>query len=120
VCDLTTAFSQEATGPNSACQGSDAMLSCRILIANHTASPANWSRDNQLVKNSTKHTVVFNAGDGLTYLIVHNVTVDDDGSQYTCSDAESKISSFVMLNATGKYYISLLALCSWCPITLDA
>jgi len=95
------------------------MLSCQILIANHTASPANWSRDSQLVENSTKHTVMFDAGDGVTYLIVHNISVDDDGSQYTCSDAESKISSFIMLNVTGKYYISLHALCSWCPITLD-
>jgi len=97
-----TAFSQEATGPSSTCQGSNATLSCQILNANQTATPAVWRRDGQLVKNSSKHTVVFNIADEMTYLVVHNVSGhDDNGSEYTCSDTESKISSSAILNVTG-------------------
>ena len=103
ILSLFAAFSQTAAGPSSICQGNDAILKCKILIANHTATPANWSRDGQPVGYTSKHTTVFNTTDGITYLVVHNVSVEDDNrSQYTCSDDEGTISSSVMLNVIGK------------------
>ena len=98
---LILVFSQEATGPTSTCQGSDAIFKCEVMMtANEEKSLAVWSRDGQMIHNTTKHSVMFN---GTTFLVVHNASVNEDnGTPYVCSDAQGIISSSTVLNVTGK------------------
>jgi len=100
---MISAFSPKAIGLPSTCQGSDAILKCEVQMV----SPAVWWKNGQMIENSTKHTVSFNAT--TTYLVVHDVSVvGDNGAQYRCSDNDNKISNPVVFNVTGKDYMCVI------------
>ena len=104
----SVAFIQPATGPSSVCEGSNVTLQCRIVF-NDNLVGSFWYRNGTLVipgNNSIpNHNVVFNFTTGVwTDLMITNVTLEDDNTVYTCdSNSNVSITSFVVLNVSGKY-----------------
>ena len=119
VCtSLTSAFSQEATGPSRVCEGSDVTLQCVIIQTNpdNTTAVQNtvWSRNGMSIRvtNSSgtflipNHSTEFNSTTGgFTDLVITDVTLEDDNIMYTCTAGGTTITSSVVLNVTGKLYI---------------
>ena len=105
---LTSAFSQEATGPSSVCEGSNVTLQCMIVFND---SPRNsvwfWNGTAVLVGVNDfipNHNQMLNSTTGaLTDLVITNVTLEDDNTVYTCSSRDGGITSSVVLNVSGKY-----------------
>ena len=102
------AFSQEATGPSSVCEGSDVTLQCRILF-NGNLQNSVWYRNGTPVRVGINdfipnHNQILNSTTGaLTDLVITDVTLEDDNTVYTCTSSDNSITSSVVLNVSGKY-----------------
>ena len=110
------AFSQEATGPSSVCEGSDVTLQCRIVF---NGNPQNsvWYRNGVavLVGNGfiPNHNQILNSTTGAaTDLVITDVTLDDNNTVYTCNSADGSITSSVVLNVLGKLCMLSMSLLS--------
>ena len=108
----TVAFSQPATGPSSVCEGSDVTLQCVIVFisANNmtTARDSVWTipPDGIPATRLPNHRVVSNTTTGVsTNLVITNVTLEDHNTTYNCGDSGNTITSSVVLNVTGKFYL---------------
>ena len=107
VLIYTLAFSQPATGPSSACEGSDVTLQCRIVF---NGNPQNsvWFRNGTPVRVGNNfipnYNQILNSTTGsLTDLVITDVTLEDDNTVYTCnSSGDDSITSAVVLNVSGK------------------
>ena len=121
---FTVAFSQNATGPSSVCEGSDVTLQCRIVFNNNLnatlPSNSNWQRNGMTIDGLLNHVEIIDPGTGLpTNLMITNVTLEDDNSVYTCASNDDNITSSVVLNVSGMYinsmYIIYVYVCMvWC------
>ena len=105
---FSLAFSQPATGPSSVCEGSNVTLQCVIVFIgpdNGTIVRTSvWTiaPDGILATTLPNHRQVFNSTTGgLTDLVIINVTLEDNSTVYSCTDAISTITSSVILNVTG-------------------
>ena len=110
---FSLAFSQPATGPSSVCEGSDVTLQCVVVLNNPdntvTVQPTVWSRNiNGMITPVTtipNHRVVFNSTTGVfTDLVITNVTLEDDNTEYTCTATGATITSNVVLNVIGNMH----------------
>ena len=113
VCDhfnkYFIAFSQEATGPSSVCEGSNVTLQCRVLF-NGNAAESVWFRNRTPVRVGNNfipnHRVIFNCTTGkFTDLVITNVTLEDNNIEYTCNSSIDDITSSLVLNVSGKLYM---------------
>ena len=97
------ALSQPATGPSITCQGSDITLQC-VILRNGVAVDPIWRRNGTVVDTNvlTIHQIVFNPTyNANTDLMITNVTLEDDNTEYECTAANSNITSSIVLNVTG-------------------
>ena len=97
------ALSQPATGPSITCNGSDVTLQCVILL---NGVPVNiiWRRNGTLVDTNvlTNHQYVFNSTyNAFTDLVITNVGLEDDNTEYECTITTNEITSSIVLNVTG-------------------
>ncbi|XP_065915904.1 uncharacterized protein [Dysidea avara] len=104
-CTLQQTFtlSQPATGPSITCNGSDVTLQCVILL---NGVPVNiiWRRNGTLVDTNvlTNHQYVFNSTyNAFTDLVITNVGLEDDNTEYECTITTNEITSSIVLNVTG-------------------
>ncbi|XP_065915141.1 mucin-17-like isoform X3 [Dysidea avara] len=96
-------LSQPATGPSITCQGSDITLQC-VILRNGVAVDPIWRRNGTVVDTNvlTIHQIVFNPTyNANTDLMITNVTLEDDNTEYECTAANSNITSSIVLNVTG-------------------
>jgi len=100
----TAVLSQPATGPSVACQGSDVTLQC-VILRNGVPVDPDWRRNGTIVDTNvlTNHSIVFSS----TYyantdLMITNVSLEDDNTEYSCTRENSDISSSIVLNVTGQ------------------
>ncbi|XP_065914929.1 adhesion G protein-coupled receptor L3-like [Dysidea avara] len=94
---------QPATGPSITCQGSDVTLQC-VILRNGIAVDLNWKRNGTIVDTNalTNHQLVFNSTThAFTDLVITNVTLEDDNTEYECIARGSNINSSIVLNVTG-------------------
>ena len=111
----TVAFTQNATGPSSVCEGSDVTLHCVIILTNSdnttTVRDNLWSRNIsgmvtaiRTLTPTPNHRQVFNATTGVfSDLMITNVTLEDNNAEYICTATGATITSSVVLNVTGKF-----------------
>ena len=100
---IIAALSQPATGPSITCQGSDVTLQCVIERNGVVVDPA-WRRNGTLVDTSVlnNHWFVFNSTyNANTDLVITNVTLEDDNTEYECTALNSGLTSSIVLNVTG-------------------
>ena len=100
---VIAALSQPATGPSITCQGSDVTLQC-VILRNGIAVDPIWRRNGTLVDTNvlTNHQFVFNSTyNAITDLVITNVILEDDNTEYECSSIGSDITSSTVLNVTG-------------------
>ena len=100
---IIAALSQPATGPSIACQGSDVTLQC-VIVRNGVAVDLFWRRNGTLVDTSVlnNHRFVFNSTyNAITDLVITNVTLEDNNTEYECIVLNSDITSSLVLNVTG-------------------
>ena len=100
---IIAALSQPATGPSIACQGSDVTLQCVILRNGVPLDPI-WRRNGTIVDTNvfTDHQIVYNSTyNANTDLVITNVTLEDDNTEYGCRVQNSGITSSIVLNVTG-------------------
>ena len=107
------AFSQPATGPSRICAGSNVTLQCVVVFnLNDDATivqPSVWTRNGVLATSIPNHRLVFNSTTGgFTDLEITNVTLADNNTVYTCTDAIATITSSVVLNVIGNYCMYVL------------
>ena len=98
-----TALSQPATGPSITCQGSDVTLQC-VILRNGVAVDPDWRRNGILVDTNvlTNHQYVFNSTyNAITDLVITNVGLEDDNTEYECTVATNDITGSIVLNVTG-------------------
>ena len=100
------AFSQEATGPSSVCEGSNVTLQCRIVF-NDNAAESVWYKNGTPVRVGNNflpnHNVILNSTTGQrTDVVITNVTLEDDNIVYTCNSSDDSITSSVVLNVLGR------------------
>ena len=101
------ALIQPATGPSITCQGSDVTLQC-VILRNGIAVDLNWKRNGTIVDTNalTNHQLVFNSTThAFTDLVITNVTLEDDNTEYECIARGSNINSSIVLNVTGQLCI---------------
>ena len=101
---VMTAFSQPVTGPSITCQGNDVTLQC-VILRNGAAVDLIWRRNGTLVDTNvfTDHQIVFNSTyNAFTDLVITNVTLEDDNTEYECTAVGSDINSSIVLNVTGQ------------------
>jgi len=104
-----TALSQPATGPSSTCQGSDVTLQC-VTLRNGVPVDPIWRRNGTIVDSNilTNHQIVFNSTyNANTDLVITNVLLEDDNTEYECTAENSNITSSIVLNVTGQYKLSI-------------
>ena len=96
------ALSQPVTGPSITCQGSDVTLQC-VILRNGVAVDPDWKRNGTFIDlNDPNHRFVFNSiYNANTDLMITNVGLDDDNSEYECTASNSDITSSIVLNVTG-------------------
>ena len=84
------ALGQTATGPSTICSGSHITLQCVILFHGKTR-PSVWTRNGTLVVMNvpSNHQLIYN-GD-FTDLLITNVGLDDDNTEYQCTATGSDI-----------------------------
>ena len=93
-------------------------LQCVIIQTNpdNTTAVQNtvWSRNGMSVRVTNtsgsffipNHSIQFNSTTrAFTDLVITDVTLEDDNMGYNCTAAGTTITSFVVLNVTGKLYI---------------
>ena len=100
-------MNQSATAPSVICQGSDVTLRC-VILRNGRVVDLNWRRNGMLLDPNTDPDYVAdfnNAFNANTDLTIINIQLNDDNSQYTCSDALNNVNSTVVLNVTGMFII---------------
>ena len=100
---IIAALSQPATGPSTTCQGSNVTLQCVILLNGVAVDPL-WRRNGTIVDTNvlTDHQLVFNSiYNANTDLVITNVTLEDDNTEYGCRVQNSGITSSIVLNVTG-------------------
>ena len=99
-----TVLIQPATGPSiTTCQGSDVTLQC-VILRNGVAVDLNWRRNGTLIDRNvlTDHRFVFNSNHNAnTDLLITNVGLEDDNTEYECTTPGSDITSSIVLNVTG-------------------
>ena len=103
---VMTALSQPVTGPSITCQGSDVTLQCVILRNGIPLDPI-WRRNGTLVDSNvlTNYQFVFNSTTNVNDLVITNVGLEDDNTEYECSSIGSDITSSIVLNVTGQLCI---------------
>ena len=98
------ALSQPATstGPSITCQGSDVTLQC-VILRNGVPLDPDWRRNGTLVDTNvlTNHHLVFNSTTNICDLVITNVDLEDDNTEYKCTASSSDITSSLVLNVTG-------------------
>jgi len=100
---IISALYQSATGPSITCQGSNVTLQC-VVLRNGVAADPDWRRNGTLVDTNIliNHHVVFNSTyNALTDLLVTNVSLEDDNTEYECTVRNSGITSSIVLKVTG-------------------
>ena len=100
-------MNQSATAPSVICQGSDVTLRC-VILRNGQAVDVDWRRNGMLLDPSTDPDYVTgfnNMFNAITDLTIINIPLNDDNSQYTCSDSQNNVNSTVVLNVTGMFII---------------
>ena len=117
-----TAFRQNATGPSSVCEGSDVTLQCVIIFTSAsdvvTVQTTIWNRNEFPVIEAVNSSGTFyipnhnqpndpDTGLPSNDLVITNVRLDDDNTNYTCTASGSGITSSVILNVIGKFYVFL-------------
>jgi len=99
-----TALSQPATGPSIACQGSDVTLQC-VILRNGVPVDLQWRRNGTVIDTNilTNHQLVFNSTyNAVTDLMITNVSLEDDNTEYSCSTAATDITSSIVLKVAGE------------------
>ena len=99
-----TALSQPATGPSITCQGSDVTLQC-VILRNGVPVDIVWRRNGTIVDDDilTNHQVVLNSTyNANTDLVITNVGLEDDNTEYQCRVVNSNITSSIVLNVEGQ------------------
>ena len=98
-------FSQNATGPNSVCEGSDVTLQCRVMFSGSVRHSV-WFRNGTAVRVGNdfipNHFINFTNG-YFTDLVITDVTMADNNTVYTCNSIDDSITSSVVLNVSGMY-----------------
>ena len=97
------ALSQPVTGPSITCQGSNVTLQC-VILRNGVPVDLVWRRNGTFVDTNvlTNHQIVFNSTyNANTDLVITNVGLDDDNTEYECTTTTSDINSSIVLNVTG-------------------
>ena len=113
TCTFSIALNQSATGPSSVCEGSDVTLQCVIIFTSAsnvvTKQAIVWNRNNgESVTNKTNHNQLHDPDTGkASDLVITNVRLEDDNTVYTCTAPGSNITSSVVLNVTGKFYLCI-------------
>ena len=100
---IIAALSQPATGPSIACQGSDVTLQC-VILRNGVAVDPDWRRNGTLVDTNvlSDHQIVYSSTyNANTHLVITNVTLEDDNTEYECTALNSGLTSSLVLNVTG-------------------
>ena len=82
------------------------------MIFNNAAVPGTWSRNGKIISDDNdtlNHYIIFNStGEGLTDLIITNVTRADNYKIYMCSYSGGVITpDSVILRVAGMYMISV-------------
>ena len=93
-----------AIGPSKACQGSDVTLQC-VILRNGVAVDIIWRRNKTVVDTNVliNHRFVFNSTyNANTDLLISDVGLVDDSTEYQCTVANSNITSSTILNVTGQ------------------
>jgi len=101
---LVKALSRPATGPSLACQESNVTLQCLILRNGVPLDPI-WRRNGTIVDTNvlTDHQVVFNSTyNANTDLVIKNVTLEDNNTEYECTVQNSGITSSLVLHVAGQ------------------
>ena len=106
----SSAFSQPATGPSSACEGSDVTLQCRIVFNGNLQRDSVWYRNRTPVRVGNNfipnHNQILNSTTGaFTDLVITDVTLENDNTVYTCNSTDNSITSSVVLNVSGNVHI---------------
>jgi len=100
---IITALSQPATGPSITCQGSNVTLQC-VISRNGVPVDPIWRRNGTIVDPNilTNHQIAFNSTNNAnTDLVVTNISLEDDNTEYECNAENSNITSSIVLNVTG-------------------
>ena len=99
---IIAALIQPATGPSITCQGRDVTLQC-VIERNGVAVDPVWRRNGTIVDISvlTNHQVVFNSTTNVNDLVITNIVLEDDNTEYECTVQNSGITSSLVLNVTG-------------------
>ena len=100
-------MNQSATVPSIICQGSDVTLQC-VILRNGQPVDVDWRRNGTLLdpSNDPNYHIPFNnAFNALTDLVIIDIPLSYDNSQYTCSDGLNIVSSTVVLNVIGVFII---------------
>ena len=62
-----------------------------------------WRRNGTFVDTTvTNHQFVFNSTTNVNDLVISNVTLEDEGVKYECSNQNRNINSSIVLNVTGQ------------------
>ncbi|XP_065915459.1 uncharacterized protein [Dysidea avara] len=123
-CTLQQNFtlSQPATGPSITCQGSDVTLQC-VILRNGVPVDIVWRRNGTIVDNDilTNHQVVLNSTyNANTDLVITNVGLEDDNTEYQCRVVNSNITSSIVLNVEGPPSITNMSYStSVCSVSLE-
>ena len=100
---IIAALIQPATGPSITCQGSDIALQC-VILRDGVAVDSVWRRSGTFVDTNVliDHRIVYNSTyRANTDLVISNVGLEDDSTEYECSVQNSYITSSIVLNVTG-------------------
>ena len=100
---IIAVLGQPATGPSTTCQGSDVTLQC-VIERNGVPADLVWRRNGTLIDPNvlTNHQIMFNSTyNANTDLVITNVVLEDDNTEYECTVQNSGITSSLVLNVTG-------------------
>ena len=99
---LLIELGQRVTAPSLICQGSDVTLSC-VILRNGQAVDIQWRRNGMIIDfDDANYDIVINATlNAITGLVIMDIPLDDNNTEYSCSDAGGNINSAVTLNVTG-------------------
>ena len=99
------------TAPSLICQGSDVTLSC-VVLRNGQAVDVQWRRNGVIIDvDSANYDIVINATlNAITGLVIIDIPLDDNNTEYSCSDAGGNINSAVTLNVTGTVILLYMSL----------
>ncbi|XP_065915183.1 receptor-type tyrosine-protein phosphatase eta-like isoform X2 [Dysidea avara] len=101
-----------ATGAR-VCETRNITLQCRVVFNNVTV-PGTWSRNGTIIdddNDTLNHHIIFNStGEGLTNLIITNVTQADNNTEYMCSYSGGVITpDNVTLHVAGIRFVNRLS-----------